>query len=52
MTSAQLVYTGIAGVMYHTRGGGVGPSCLPLDPNFLAPLSGSQSRTIIYGAEY
>jgi len=51
-STAQLVYTGIAGGTYHSLGGGVSPQCLPLDPNFLTPISGSQSRTVIYGAEY
>ena len=52
-STAQLVYSGRAGGPQHTHsGGGSNPQCLPLDPNFLTPISGSQIRAMIYGAEY
>ena len=52
-STAQLVYSGrAAGSHYSDLGGGSNPQCLPLDPNFLTPISGSQYRAIIYGAEY
>ena len=53
-STAQLVYSGRAGgPNYNHHGGGSNPQCLPLDPNFLTPISGSQAfRALIYGAEY
>ena len=52
-STAQLVYSGRAGgAFYNQGGGGSNPQCLPLDPNFLTPISGSQTRALIYGAEY
>ena len=52
--TAQLVYSGRAGGSHFTQaGGGSNPQCLPLDPNFLAPISGDQRyRALMYGAEY
>ena len=52
-STAQLVYSGRAGGSYfnHT-GGGSNPQCLPLDPNFLREISGTQFRALMYGAEY
>ena len=53
-STAQLVYSGRAGGSYwnHT-GGGSNPQCLPLDPDFLTPISGDQHwRGLMYGAEY
>ena len=52
--TAQLVYSGRAGGPYYTQsGGGSNPQCLPLDPNFLTPISGHQpDRSYMYGAEY
>ena len=47
------VYSGIAGGPYYTHGGGSNPQCLPMDPNFLTPISGSQVyRALMHGAEY
>ena len=52
-STAQLVYTGrAAGPHYSHSGGGSNPQCLPLDPMFLAPVNGSQTRALMYGAEY
>ena len=53
-STAQLVYSGRAGgSSYEHSGGGSNPLCLPLDPNFLTPISvGHQYRDLIYGAEY
>ena len=52
-STAQLVYSGRAGGPYYNQhGGGSNPQCLPLDPNFLTPISGSQNRALMYGAEY
>ena len=52
-STAQLVYSGRAGGPYWSHGGGgSNPQCLPLDPNFLRPISGSQARSYMYGAEY
>ena len=53
-STAQLVYSGRAGGPYYSHsGGGSNPQCLPLDPNFLTPISGNQHyRGSIYGAEY
>ena len=53
-STAQLVYSGRAGGAYWNQpGGGSNPRCLPLDPNFLTPISGNQNvRGLIYGAEY
>ena len=47
------MYSGRAGGSYfnHT-GGGSNPQCLPLDPNFLREISGTQFRALMYGAEY
>ena len=51
--TAQLVYSGRAGGPYYTQsGGGSNPQCLPLDPNFLTPITGIQHRAYMYGAEY
>ena len=52
-STAQLVYAGRAGGPSHSHsGGGSNPQCLPLDPNFLTAISGSQTRALLYGAEY
>ena len=53
-STAQLVYSGRAGGSHYKHSGdGSNPQCLPLDPNFLTPISGSQKyRAYIYGAEY
>ena len=53
-STAQLVYSGRAGgSRFNHRGGGSNPQCLPLDPNFLTPISGTLSyRALMYGAEY
>ena len=52
-STAQLVYSGRAGGSHFNQGGGgSNPQCLPLDPNFLTPISGSQTRAFMYGAEY
>ena len=53
-STAELVYSGRAGGPYYTHGGGgSNPQCLPLDPNFLTPISGNQAaRGYMYGAEY
>ena len=52
-STAQLVYSGRAGGPHYTHaGGGSNPQCLPMDPNFLTPISGIQFRGYIYGAEY
>ena len=52
-STAQLVYSGRAGGSYYSHsGGGSNPQCLPLDPNFLTPISGGQYRSYMYGAEY
>ena len=53
-STAQLVYSGRAGGPHYTHsGGGSNPQCLPLDPNFLTPISGDQrGRGLMYGAEY
>ena len=52
-STAQLMYSGRAGGPHfdHT-GGGSNPQCLPLDPNFLAPINGTQYRAYMYGSEY
>ena len=51
--TAQLLYSGRAGGPHYGQpGGGSNPQCLPLDPNFLTPISGIQARTYMYGAEY
>ena len=40
-STAQLVYTGRAGrPFYNQNGGGSNPQCLPLEPNFLTPITG------------
>ena len=53
-STAQLVYSGRAGGPWFSHsGGGSNPQCLPLDPNFLTPISGIQThRGYMYGAEY
>ena len=52
-STAQLVYSGRAGGSPYTdSGGGSNPQCLPLDPNFLTAISGTQYRGYIYEAEY
>ena len=52
-STAQLVYSGRVGGPHSSNGGGgSNPQCLPLDPNFLAPISGVQYRSYMYGAEY
>ena len=52
-STAQLVYSGRAGgPNWNQAGGGSNPQCLPLDPNFLTPISGDPHRTYMYGAEY
>ena len=53
-STGQLVYAGRAGGPYFSHsGGGSNPQCLPLDPNFLTPISGSQThKGLMYGAEY
>ena len=53
-STAQLVYSGRAGGSHFNQGGGgSNPQCLPLDPNFLAPISGEQQfRALMHGAEY
>ena len=52
--TAELVYSGRAGgPHFQNSGGGSNPQCLPLDPNFLTPISGDQRyRALMYGAEY
>jgi len=51
---AQLVYSGRVGGPHHNQGGsGSNTQCLPMDPNFLAQISGGQTfRALMYGAEY
>ena len=53
-STAHLVYSGRAGGSDRAQtGGGSNPQCLPLDPNFLTPISGDQRyRALMYGAEY
>ncbi|XP_065895772.1 short-chain collagen C4-like [Dysidea avara] len=53
-STAELVYSGrVGGSDYTQSGGGSNPQCLPLDPNFLTPISGNQYyRSLMYGAEY
>ena len=51
-STAQLVYSGITGGSKHSVYGNSNPQCLPTDPNFLAPISGSQTRAKLHGAEY
>ena len=53
-STAQLVYSGIAGGPHYTHaGGGSNLQCLPLDPKFPIPISGLQQwRALMYGAEY
>ena len=53
-STAQLVYSGRAGGSHYNHpGSGGNPQCLPLDPNFLTPISGDQRyRGLMYGAEY
>ena len=47
------MYSGRAGGPHYSHpGGGSNPQCLPMDPDFLTPVSGSQTRALIYGAEY
>ena len=53
-STAQLVYSGrTGGPHWNQAGGGSNPQCLPLDPNFLTPISGTREwRGLMYGAEY
>ena len=51
-STAQLVYSGRAGGPKNDIGGGSNPQCLPLDPNFLKPITGGQHRALMYRAEY
>ena len=53
-STAQLVYSGkVGGSLWSDSGSGTNPQCLPLDPNFLRIISGSQHyRALMYGAEY
>ena len=53
-STAQLVYSArVGGSNYGQDGGGSNPQCLPLDPNFLTPISGAQKyRALMHGAEY
>ena len=52
-STAQLVYSGRAGGSHFSHSGsGSNPQCLPLDPKFLTPISGTQYRAYMYGAEY
>ena len=53
-STAQLVYSGRVGGSHYTHSGsGSNPQCLPLDPNFLTPISGDQRyRALMYGGEY
>ena len=53
-STAQLVYSGRAGGADRShQGSGSNPQCLPLDPNFLTPISGNQqNRAFMYGGEY
>ena len=52
--TAQLVYSGRAGGSnYDQFGSGTNPQCLPLDPNYLTAISGTQIyRALMYGGEY
>ena len=53
-STAELVYSGrVGGSHYQNPGGGSNPQCLPLDPNFLPEITGTQHRAYMYGgAEY
>ena len=52
-STAQLVYAGRAGgPKWNHPGSGRNPQCLPLDPNFLTPINGDNSRGYMYGGEY
>ena len=52
-STATLVYTGRAGGSHHSQGSGSNPQCLPLDPNYLPHIFGSQqNRAFMHGAEY
>ena len=52
-STAQLVYSGRAGGSLNSHtGSSSNPQCLPLDPNFLTPISGHPDRSLMYGAEY
>jgi len=51
-STAQLVYSGRAGGTHYKQGGASNPQCLPLDPSYLQEISGAQTRTYMYGAEY
>ena len=52
-STAQLMYSGRAGGPHYANGGGgSNPQCLPMDPNFLTPISGIQYRSYMHGAEY
>ena len=50
------MYSGRAGGSYWNEpGSGSNPQCLPLEPNFLTPISGDQLQThraYMYGTEY
>ena len=49
----QLVYSGRTGGAGHTERIASNPQCLPLDPNFLTPISGNQHyRGLMYGTKY
>ena len=52
-STAQLVYSGRGGGSHYDHtGGGSNPQCLPLDPNFLTPISGVQTaRAYMYRAD-
>ena len=52
-STAQLDYSGRAGGSLNNHpGGGSNPQCLPLDPNFLTPISAIDRRAYMYGGEY
>ena len=51
-STAEIVYIGRVAGSRHSYGGSSDPQCLPLDPNYLTPISGSQNRARMYGAEY
>ena len=51
-STAQLVYIGRAGGTHYKHAGASNPQCLPLDPRYLRPITGSQTRSFMYGAEY
>ena len=52
-STAQLMYSGRAGGSGQgEQGGGSNPQYLPLDPNFLTSIRGTQHRGYMYGAQY